>query len=66
MTARALQFRDPPRPDPGTAWYEASGHDLLTTQQLPRHASVASTQGYAQISRTRTSEVALAMKDVSA
>jgi integrase len=50
----------------GTAWYEASGHDLLTTQQLLRHASVASTQGYAQISPTRTSEVALAMKDVSA
>ena len=41
----------------GTAWYEASGHDLLTTARLLRHASVTTTQVYAQLSPTRPAEV---------
>jgi integrase len=41
----------------GTAWYRSSGHDLLTTQALLRHASVSSTQIYAQTDPTRPAEV---------
>lgn len=41
----------------GTDWYEASGHDLLTTMRLLRHATVASTQVYAEVSASRPAEV---------
>lgn len=41
----------------GTAWYEASGHDLLTTARLLRHANVATTQVYADIDPDRPAEV---------
>lgn len=41
----------------GTAFYDASGHDLLLTAQLLRHVSVSSTQIYAQLSPTRPAEV---------
>jgi integrase/recombinase XerD len=41
----------------GTEWYRASGHDLLTTAQLLRHASVATTQTYAALDPTRPAEV---------
>lgn len=41
----------------GTAWYEASGHDLLTTARLLRHASVRTTQVYAEVSPTRPAQV---------
>lgn len=39
------------------AWYEASGRDLITVQRLLRHASVSSTQIYADVSPTRPAEV---------
>jgi integrase len=42
----------------GTSWYRASGHDLLTTAQLMRHASVTATQVYAAVSPERPAEVA--------
>jgi integrase len=41
----------------GTAWFRASGHDLLTTARLLRHANVATTQIYAQVDPTRPAEV---------
>lgn len=41
----------------GTAWYRASGHDLLATATLLRHASVSTTQVYAQTDPTRPAEV---------
>lgn len=41
----------------GTSWYEASGHDLLTTAALLRHASVQTTQVYAQMGGERPAEV---------
>lgn len=41
----------------GTAWYRASGHDLLTTATLLRHASIQTTQIYAQLDPTRPAEV---------
>lgn len=41
----------------GTAWLRASGHDILTTAALLRHASVATTMSYAQLDPTRPSEV---------
>jgi integrase/recombinase XerD len=41
----------------GTDWYEASGHDLLTTARLLRHAQVSTTQVYARIDPTRPAEV---------
>jgi integrase len=41
----------------GTAWYRTSGHDLLTTAALMRHASVTSTQIYAALDSTRSAEV---------
>lgn len=41
----------------GTAWYRASGHDLLTTARLLRHASVNTTQVYAGLDPTRPAEV---------
>lgn len=40
-----------------TAFYKASGHDLLLTARLLRHASVTSTQGYAQLDQERPAEV---------
>lgn len=49
----------------GTAWYEVSQHDLLATAQLLRHASVASTQGYAKIRPARATEVALAVPRIA-
>lgn len=45
----------------GTSWYRASGHDLLTTAALLRHANVASTQIYAQTDPTRAAEVIAAV-----
>lgn len=41
----------------GTAWFRASGHDLLTTAALMRHASVKTTMLYAQLDPTRPAEV---------
>jgi integrase len=41
----------------GTAWYKASGHDLLTTARLLRHANVATTQGYAELDPVRPAQV---------
>jgi integrase len=41
----------------GTAWYKASGHDLLATAQLLRHANVATSQTYAQLDPVRPAEV---------
>lgn len=41
----------------GTAWYRASGHDILATAALLRHASISSTQTYAQGDPTRLAEV---------
>jgi site-specific recombinase XerD len=43
-------------------WYEVSGHDLITTQRLLRHRSVASTQIYADVSPTRPAEVVAAVR----
>lgn len=45
----------------GTNWYRASGHDLLTTARLMRHASVDTTTIYAQLDPTRPGEVARAV-----
>ncbi len=41
----------------GTAWYRTSGHDLLTTARLLRHANVATSQRYAQLDPVRPMEV---------
>lgn len=41
----------------GTAWYAASGADLLTTARLLRHVNVATTQGYAALDPRRSLEV---------
>lgn len=41
----------------GTAWYRASGHDLLTTARLLRHVQVSTSQVYAQLDPTRPAEV---------
>ena len=41
----------------GTTWYEMSGHDLLTTQALLRHESVATTQIYSKVNPARPAEV---------
>lgn len=41
----------------GTSWYRESGHDLLTTQVLLRHATVASSQIYSQLDPTRPAQV---------
>lgn len=41
----------------GTAWYRASGHDLLTTATLLRHARVDTTQIYSQLDPSRPAEV---------
>lgn len=40
-----------------TSWYKASGHDLLTTSRLLRHANVQTTQIYAKLDPTRPAEV---------
>lgn len=40
-----------------TSWYKASGHDLLTTARLLRHANVANTQIYALLDPTRPAQV---------
>jgi integrase len=40
-----------------TSWYKWSGHDLLMTQALMRHATVSSTQIYAATDPTRPREV---------
>lgn len=45
-----------------TAWYRASGHDLLVTAQLMRHASVQNTQRYAALDPLRSSEVVQLVK----
>lgn len=49
----------------GTAWYRASGHDLLVTAQLLRHASVATTQGYAAITPERAAQVVASLETVA-
>lgn len=41
----------------GSAWYRASGHDLLTTSTLLRHANVNTSMIYAQTDPTRPAEV---------
>lgn len=41
----------------GTTWYKTSGHDLLTTARLLRHASVQTSQVYAQLDPVRPTEV---------
>jgi integrase len=41
----------------GTSWYRASGHDLLATATLLRHANVQTTQRYAQLDPTRPAQV---------
>jgi integrase len=45
----------------GTEWYRVSGHDLLTTARLLRHATVQTTQVYAKVEHTRPAEVVRAM-----
>lgn len=50
-TAHAL------RHSAGTAWYRASGHDIIATAGLLRHASIRSSQTYAQLDPTRLAEV---------
>jgi integrase len=45
----------------GSVWYRTSGHDLLTTAALLRHANVATTQKYAALDSTRAAEVVNAM-----
>lgn len=42
----------------GSMWFAASGNDLLTTSRLLRHASVSTTQTYAQLDQARPGEVA--------
>lgn len=44
-----------------TAAYKESGHDLLVAQQLARHASVATTQGYAKVEDERAGLVVAGM-----
>lgn len=44
-----------------TVWYEVSGHDLLVTARLLRHARVSSTEIYTRIDPTRPMEVAYAV-----
>lgn len=46
----------------GTAWYRSSGHDLLTTAALLRHASVRTTQVYAQLDPVRPAEVVASVR----
>lgn len=41
----------------GTAFYKASGHDLLATARLLRHSKVDTTMIYAQLDPTRPTEV---------
>lgn len=41
----------------GTDWYAASGHDLLTTAALLRHASAQTTQRYVQLDPLRAGAV---------
>ncbi len=41
----------------GSTTYRASGHDLLTVARLLRHASVSTSQTYAQLDPTRPAEV---------
>lgn len=48
----------------GTEFYRASGYDLLTTAKLLRHASVQSSQIYAEVEQARPSEVVRAMRAV--
>jgi integrase len=51
-TAHSLRHRA------GTAFYRESGHDLLTTAALLRHASVQTVQVYAALDPVRTAHVA--------
>lgn len=46
----------------GTAWYRSSGHDLLATATLLRHASVRTSQVYAQLDPTRPAEVVASVR----
>lgn len=45
----------------GTAWFRTSGHDLLTTARLLRHANVATSQRYAQLDPVRPAQVVRAV-----
>lgn len=45
-----------------TEWYQASQHDLITTQRLARHAALSSTQIYADVAPVRPAEVVAAMR----
>lgn len=45
----------------GTSWYRASGHDLLATAALLRHASVKTTMTYAGLDPTRGAEIVQAV-----
>ena len=45
----------------GTSWYRASGHDLLTTATLMRHASVDTTMIYAALDPARPQAVTRAV-----
>lgn len=47
----------------GTAVYRASGRDLLLTQRLMRHASPATTAGYAAVGDERIHDVVRALPD---
>jgi integrase len=46
----------------GTSWYQASGNDLLATARLLRHASVKTTQVYAELDPTRPAAVVKAVQ----
>jgi integrase/recombinase XerD len=46
----------------GTSWFRASGHDLLSTATLMRHASVDTTTIYAKLDPARPSEVVRAVR----
>lgn len=45
-----------------TAWYRASGEDLLATKRLLRHRSVSSTEVYAELASGRPAEVVALVK----
>lgn len=45
-----------------TLWFRSSGHDLLATSSLLRHANVATAQRYAQLDPTRPAQVVAAVR----
>ena len=50
----------------GTAFYETSGHDLLLTQQVMRHADPGTTAGYARVAASRANAVVSALPGAAA